>query len=345
MINYEELNNEIKNGKFHNCYIFCGMDEKLIKDSVKAIIKKALNQDFIDLNYAKMDGNNVEFHTIMNACETMPFMDNKRIVQVFRANFLSDSKIKNSSSETDEVIFNKLNKYLDNLPEYSILIFYYVYQNDREKLSKKVKKLQNKCCIVEFNKLKGMNLERKIKLIFDEQGKDIGKAELNLFSSMVDNNLEVVYGEVDKLCAYTLNRDIRREDILATLPRKSDNDIFDLVDFISQKKAEKALEILNELLFRGEKCTSIIAMIERQFKLLLLLKLGLDNGKNKDILAKELFLHPYICEKMIGQSRKFQVKGIEKAIKYCLETEKMLKSSSTDDKTEMELLIINTLTA
>ena len=345
MISYEELLNDIKKNKYANCYVFCGMDEKLIKESVNAIIDNALNKDFLELNYAKFDGNNIDFDTIMNACETMPFMDSKKVVQIFRANFLSDNKIKNSSSEAEDVTFNKLNKYLDNLPEHCILILYYVYQNDREKLSTKVKKIQNKACVGEFNKLKGMNLERKIKLIFDEKGKDIGKTELGLFCSLVDNNLEVVYGEIEKLCAYTLGRDIKKEDIIALLPRKNDNDIFDLVDFISQKKAEKALDILNELLFRGEKCTSIIAMIERQFKLILMIKLGLDNGKNKDILSKELRLHPYICEKMIAQSRKFQIKGLQKAIMNCLETERVLKSSSTDDKTEMELLIISTLTA
>ena len=345
MISYEELLNDIKKDKFANCYIFCGMDEKLIKESVNAIINNALNKDFLELNYAKFDGNNIDFDTIMNACETMPFMDSRKVVQVFRANFLSDNKIKNSSPEAEDATFSKLNKYMDNLPDHCILIMYYVYQNDREKLSSKVKKLQNKVCVGEFNKLKGINLEKKIKLIFDEKGKDIGKAELGLFCSLVDNNLEVVYAEIEKLSAYTLGRDIKKEDVVCLLPRKNDNDIFDLVDFISQKKAEKALDILNELLFRGEKCTSILAMIERQFKLILQLKLGLGNGKNKDTLAKELRLHPYICEKMITQSRKFEIKGLQKAIRNCLETEKTLKSSSVDNKTEMELLVISTLNA
>ncbi len=89
----------------------------------------------------------------------------------------------------------------------------------------------------------------------------------------------------------------------------------------------------------------ILSMIERQFKLILLIKLGLENGKSKDTLSSELKLHPYICEKMITQSRKFTIKGLEKALMSCLNTEKTLKSSSFDDKTEMELLIISTLTA
>lgn len=345
MIGYEELQNELKKSIIHNCYVFCGMEEGLIKESVKSICDKAINGDFFDLNYAKFDGTNVDFETILNACETMPFMNDKKVVVIYRANFLSDNKNKASGADSDEGIFKSLSKYVDNLPPHCVLIMYYVYGGDREKISNKVKKLGQKVCVGEFNKLKGMILEKKVKILFDEIGKDIGKAELSLFCSIVDNNIEVVIGEIEKLCAYTLGREIRKEDIISLLPRKSDNDIFDLVDYISQKKAEKALGILNELIFRGEKSTVVLSMIERQFKLIFLIKLGLDSGKTKDILSSELRLHPYICEKMIMQSRKFTIKGLQKALMSCLETEKTLKSSSFDDKTEMELLIINTLTA
>jgi len=345
LIGYDELKNELKKSIIHNCYIFCGMEEQLIKESVKSICNKTISGDFFDLNYAKFDGANVEFDTILNACETMPFMNDKKVVVIYRANFLSDNKNKSSGGDSDEGIFKSLSKYIDNLPPHCILIMYYVYQGNREKMSGKVKKLQHKTCVGEFNKLKGMMLEKKIKVTFDEMGKNIGRAELSLFCSLVDNNIEVATGEIEKLCAYTLGREIKKEDVILLLPRKSDNDIFDLVDFIAQKKAEKALGILNELIFRGEKSTAVLSMIERQFKLIFLIKIGLEDGKTKDNLSTELRLHPYICEKMIMQSRKFTIKGLQKALMSCLETEKTLKSSSFDEKTEMELLIINTLRA
>ena len=60
-------------------------------------------------------------------------------------------------------------------------------------------------------------------------------------------------------------------------------------------------QILNELIFRGEKSTVVLSMIERQFKLIFLIKLGLEDGKSKESLSSELRLHPYICEKMIMQ--------------------------------------------
>lgn len=345
MISLNDLENELKKNIIHNCYVFCGIDELLIKESVKLISDKVVNKDFFDLNFIKYDGNRVDFDAIMNACETMPFMGEKKVVLVYRADFLSDNKNKANDSNSSDNIYKNISNYIDNIPEHCVLIMYYIYQGDREKVSNKVKKLQQKSCVGEFSKLKGVALEKKVKGIFNLLGKDIGKTELLLFCANVENNLEVIYNEAEKLSAYTLGREIKKEDILISLPRKSENDIFNLVDFISQKKAEKALDILNELLYRGEKNILILSMIQRQFKLILLIKLGLKNGKTKEILSSELNLHPYICEKMMQQSKNFTEKSIKKILNICIETEKTLKSSTVDNKTELELLIISALKA
>jgi len=45
---------------------------------------------------------------------------------------------------------------------------------------------------------------------------------------------------------------------------------------------------------------------------------------------------------MVKQSKKFTINQLKKAVELCLNTEKRIKSSSIDEKTEMELLIINT---
>ena len=60
-------------------------------------------------------------------------------------------------------------------------------------------------------------------------------------------------------------------------------------------------------------------------------------------MASELRLHPYVCEKMISQSNKFTIKRLKRNIELCLETEKVLKSTSTDDKINIEVFMIKTV--
>lgn len=337
MQQYSELERDIQKNKFHNCYVFCGSDEVLIKETVNSIVSRNVEETFKDLNYVQFDGVTTDAFNIVNTCETIPFMSSKKVVVVYRANFLGESEDKELKKKLQVI-----REYIDNPADHCILIMYYVFENDREKISEKVKKLDKKTCAVKFDKLKGEALEKKVKSLFQDKGKNIGKFELKLFCEGLENNMNIIKNEAEKLCMYTWEREITKEDILKLLPPKTDNDIFHLVDSLSSKKIEKALDILNELIFKGEKIPYILYMIERQFNILLQIKLGLEEGKDKDQLARELRLNTYICSKMITQSKKFTMKGLKQTIDLCLKTEGILKSSSLNSKTEMELLIINT---
>lgn len=340
MIEFTEFEEKIKKGEVKNSYVFCGIDEGLMQENIKNLVNKLVDNTFRELNYVQFDGSTVDMEVAINTCETIPIMSDKKVVVIYRAKFLGEGE-----DREDNKKFEKLIKYLDNVPNYCVLIVYYVFDNNREKPSNKIKKLDRKTSVVKFDKLKGAALEKKVKSLFEQRGINIGKIELKLFCEGLENNMNIISNEIDKLYSYTLGREITKNDVLAMLPPKSDNDIFDLVDCISQKKPEKAMDILNELIFKGEKATYILYMIERQFNILFNLKLGSEAGKSKDMLSKELKLNPYICEKMITQSKRFSVKQLINALECCLNTEETLKSSSASGKTEMELLIVNTIAA
>ena len=103
MINYEVYEQEIEKGKIKNGYGFCGLDEELIKDGINLITKREMSEELKDLNLIRIDGMNTTFDYIMNACETMPFMGDKKVVIVYRANFLQDK-----SDSTGTKIYNDI---------------------------------------------------------------------------------------------------------------------------------------------------------------------------------------------------------------------------------------------
>ncbi len=339
MIDVSTLNDKFKKNEYSNCYVFCGSDEQSIKETIKTIIDKNISKDFFDFNYVQLDGSTVDMNTIVNACETLPFMSDKKVIIIYRANFLKDKMDKGSEKLSKEVI-----DYIKTLPKECILIMYYIFENDREKESYKLKKINNTACVVKFLKLKGAMLQKKVEEIFRKKGKGIAKTELSLFCSNVENNMDIIENEVEKLYCYTYGREITAKDITELTSLKSDNDIFNLVDYISEKKPQKSIDILNELVFKGESITTILRMIQRQFKLIFDIKLEAERGKRKEELAKELRLHPYICEKMMVQSKKFTIDQLKNSMELCLNTEKLLKSSTVNSKMEMELLIIRTAT-
>lgn len=373
MIDFIEFEQNIKKGKIENCYVFCGLDEDIIKDSIKLIINKVVNKDFIDFNYMQFDGSTVNSEAIINCCETMPFMSDKKVVVVYRASFLGEGKIKkvviNSKaseesiesqnfSEEGEVIedyqsqviediklskdtYKDISEYIKNLPVYCVLILYYVFNNKREKISGKIRKLDKKICLVSAGKPRRDSIEKKAKHLFEERGKEIDNAMLKLFCREIEDKLNIMVNEVEKLCSYTMGRKITKEDIMVMIPAETDNDIFDFVDALGDKNVGKAIDILNELTYKGQKVPIILRMVERQFNLLFKLRIGSENGKSKELLALEFKLHPYVCGKMIEQTRKFTLESLKKALELCLNVEETLKSSSTNPIIEMELLIVN----
>ncbi|NMM61962.1 DNA polymerase III subunit delta [Clostridium sp. P21] len=339
MIDIFTFNENIKKNIIDNCYLFCGIDEQLMKDGINSIINKVIDKNFMDLNYVKFDGSLLEsFDPVINACETLPFMSDKKVVLVYRANFFQDDK--NDSN------LKKVYEYIPKLPNSCILIFYDVFKSKRDKPGKNIYKLDKKLCVVKADKIKGQQLETKIKGFFEAKGKQIGKVELRAFSSLMnENNLSIIENEIEKLCCYTCNESISKEDIKELFLKNNDDDIFDLINPISQKNVKESVEVLNELIYRGEKIPYILNMIERQFNRLFRVRLLLENKKSKQDIMKELNIRSdYACDIIIGQSKRFTLKQLKRALQLCLDAEQKIKSSTINQKTEIELLIINTIT-
>ena len=340
MIDIAKLEEQIKKGEFHNCYIFCGYDEELIKEKINLIVNKNIDKNFMDLNCIKFDGHKLDnFDGVINASETLPFMSNKKVVLIYRASFLEDSE-----DAVKKSIYNNFEDYVKNVPSSCILILYYVFKDKREKPSKRLYKLDKTSCVVKMDKIYGRNLEGKVKEIFEKRGRNIGNAELKLFCSNLPSDLGIVENEVEKLCCYAMNRNITKDDILELYPKKKDNDIFDLVDYMGDKKLKETIDVVNELMFKGQEEVYILYMIERQLKLLYKIKHSIDNGKSRSTLGTELKLPPFIVDKLVMQSKKFTERQLKEVIKICLNSEQLIKSSTIDKRVELELLIINTIT-
>lgn len=339
MISFDELEKELKKGALENSYIFCGLDEELIKEGVTEIVKKIIVPGFEDLNYIKLDGMTTTFYDIMNACETMPFMGEKKVVLVYRANFLKDK-----SDNENSKIYGEISKYLKDVPPHTILIMYYLFNDKRDtpKKNKKLVALSKISKVIHCDKLKKDRYYKKVDEVFKSKGKSIGKVELRYFSEKVQNNFDIIKREAEKLIAYTNGREITKLDIDKLIQNKSEDDIFDLIDFISQRNVERALDLMDELLFKADQHMLIIVNVENHFKRLYEIKILVSKGKRVDEIATKLRLPAFIAEKLMRQASKFSVKQLQEFMKICLETEREIKSSSVDKQVEMELMLFKT---
>lgn len=333
-ITIEAMDEKIKKGEINGSYILYGIDEKQIKEVIDKIEKKFIDTSMRDLNSMKIDGVDFNIDSIINTCESIPFISEKKLVVLYRAELLRIKKGEKQSNNYKELI-----AYMKDMPPHTIFIAYYVFEDKREKNST-LDSLKGNITVVKVEELKGDRLYKKIGDIFSKRGKDIGKVELKFFSDSVDNDLNIIENEVEKLISYTEGREIKKEDITALLPTKKDDDIFDLVESMSTSKTQKALQIANELMFKGEKETRILSMIERQFDLLLKAIVSIKHKKSNDEFAKEYGLHPYVAKNLMIQSAKFSEKSVKECLIICGSGEKNMKSTGGDNRLELEMIII-----
>jgi DNA polymerase-3 subunit delta len=341
VINYEVYEKEIEKGNFKNGYIFCGLDEELIKDGISLIIEKEVPEELAELNLIKIDGMNTSFDGIMNACETMPFIGGKKVVIVYRASFLQEK-----SDSTGTKIYNDLKKYVSDLPPYTVLIMYYLLNDKRERPNKnrKLSTMEKSLSVVHCDKLKKDKYFKKVSDIFKEKGKTIGRVELIYFCEKVQNNFNIIKREIDKLVSYCEGREIKKEDIDLLILNSNEEDIFDMVELIAIKKVDRAIDIMKEILYKSDQHMLIISAIQKHFLRLYEIKIKVMNGKRVEDIVSDYKLPQFVCEKLMGQASKFTKRQLVELIKLCVGTETKLKSTGTDKTMEMEFLLINTLT-
>ena len=115
-----------------------------------------------------------------------------------------------------------------------------------------------------------------------------------------------------------------------------------MVEYISTRKVERALDLLDDLLFKADQHMLIITSIENHFKRLYEIKVYMSKGKKADFFMSKFRLPQFVCEKLMNQSTKFSLKQLQGIMKVCVDTENKIKSSSVDKQTEMELMLFKT---
>lgn len=336
-LNYNSLISDIECGRIKKLYLFYGPENMLISDAISRIKGRLLSPQLESLNFVKLDGSSIDYDTLINACETLPFMDERKIVEVEGCPFFKAQK--NERGGSDDIGMGDIIEYLGRIPDTTVLILLTGGEIDkRRKIYNAVKKNGD---IVEFGLLKGRELVSYIAGVFKRSGKSISQADALYLSERISGNLENVQNEINRLLAYAEGKtQITRQDIDTVVRKSLEMNIFQLVDSVVQKSPGSALVILNELLLDGEPIPVILTMIARQYRLLLNARLLSNKGYSRAEISKKLSLSPYIASKIIQLSGKYSEEQIEYRLKRCLDTDISIKTGTMDQRTAIEMLIV-----
>ena len=111
----KELKKQWKEHQFHKCYLFYGTETYLMKNYEEALVQALLPPGTESMNSDILEGKKATAATIMDAAETLPFLNDKRLVLIRNSEFFH----RNGRKEEGE----RLVEFLKDSPESTCILF------------------------------------------------------------------------------------------------------------------------------------------------------------------------------------------------------------------------------
>ncbi|MEG0641442.1 MAG: DNA polymerase III subunit delta [Clostridium sp.] len=332
------LNNllqQVNTNKLGNFVVMHGNDkEKILKceATIKGIVK-----NLVELNFIEIEGNNITFDIIENACETVPVMEEIKVVHVKSPCFIRDNLDSPAKATLKEII-----DYAKNIPKYTILLI--SHKDIIEKSNQILKTAVNIGTLVEIKiPLYGKELTSWVEMYIKEKGKTINKSDAYYLSNEMSTSTDNIEMELEKLVCYIgESQTITKKDIDDIIYKTPDSNIFKMSEYMYKRDARGAIEILDTIFLQGEQYPRIMFMITRQFRILYSVKLLIDEGKESSYIISTLKLHDFVYKGILKIISSWESKEIKLVLEDALDTDYNIKNGKISPELGLELLILRT---
>ncbi|MFA4942549.1 MAG: DNA polymerase III subunit delta [Patescibacteria group bacterium] len=191
--------------------------------------------------------------------------------------------------------------------------------------------------IQEFKSLTSNELASWIKSEVENRGGTINYEAISELINHSNNDLWQLNNEIEKLINY--KTEIKASDVKEICFKAIDDNIFALTDALGNKNKSLTLKILEDQYRLAAADEYILAMLLRQFKIILQLKVALENGENPKTIGPSLGLHPYVAQKSASQTQYFSVTQLKEIINNLTNLDYLNKTGQIDFRTGLNLLI------
>ena len=290
------------------------------------------------LNTTVVEGGEASVSEILGAVEAYPFLADCRVVL---ARGLLSHLTRKGAGETGKKGIELLASALPDLPAWSRLIFV-----ERSKLAEThpILKLaadpKGRGAVRRFDPLKDSS-SWIVKRAAHYDGK-IETEAAHALSAVTGGDLRLADNELYKLIAYARGRAVTEADVRQLTPYLAEAVVFDMVDALAEGRSERAARLAHRLLDQNEDLFGLLAMITRQFRMLLLVRDYLDEGGRSDETSVAEVVgskSTFVARKLLGQVRYFEFDELAKIYTALYTTDVRIKTGEVQPELALDLLI------
>jgi len=320
--------------------VLIGEDDFSIRQSLEEIKKTIGDQTVLAANTTVLDGQ-VTMDRLQNACETVPFLAEKRLVIVegLLSRFESGGKTgrrKTTKANGVQEECQAIADYVGRIPDFTELVLIDGKISNNNLLFPKLAAVTR---IRTFPPLNRDDLRRWILKRVNDGGGSISSKAIDLLVMLVGSNLWVMAGEVDKLVLFVGGRRIEDSDVRAMVGSAQEASVFAMVDAILEFRIGVAEEYLQALLKQGAAPAFILVMLSRQLRMMVRVKEMRGQKKTRKEIQTSLGLtSDFVLRKVWEQTERYSLPRLKQVYHKLLETDLAIKTGKYNGDLALDIL-------
>lgn len=322
------LGKTIRENDIDSLYYFYGHDTAALESFTKRLVNKLCPADAQVMNFHKLDGKNLDFPMLTDACEALPFMAERVVVTINDLNIDAVTK-----DDLDD-----LKKILDSLGETTTVIIYAtgvdLFKN-KKYLTDKNKRFADFCekhgTVCNFEYKRASDLGKSISTYLAKSGCTITKSNAEYLANLCLCDTAFISKELEKLSAYAEGREVTREDIDLLCIRRIESDGYSLAINILRGNAAMVFTRLRELDVQNYEPYAIIGIIGFSLADIYRAKLARSSVRSVADVAKDFSYaknREFAVKNAYSECGNISAERIRKTLEILSETDLMLKTRS-----------------
>ncbi|MBD5289114.1 MAG: DNA polymerase III subunit delta [Bacteroides sp.] len=234
---YRDIIKSICKGKLAPVYLLSGPEPYYLDLITDCLERNVVEDDAKDFDQAIFYGADSNAENVMTSARQIPLLSPRRLVILKEAQSMQNAKNQ----------LARLESYCDKPNPAAVLVI--IYKGDSFPTSSKLVKSVAKAGGIIFSspKIKEYELKGPIRDYLDEKGVGMDDDAMELLISFIGNNLNKLFGEIDKLIlsGEGVSNRINRNAIIENIGLNKDFNVFELRKALSTKNYGKAIQIVD----------------------------------------------------------------------------------------------------
>jgi len=321
-----EIQKHCKLKKFSPVYFLAGEDSFSITEAAENLekaITPLLTSEFDKQIYF---GSSSSINEVLDFAQSFPFGEGKKFILVKEFEKMKEEKQ------------SALERYLKDPPDFSVLVFLF---NASVKNFEKgfLKVFAEHDFIFEAKVMKEISLVNWIIRFVELYKKHISKIDAEFLLDLVGENRSLLEMQLEKIISSLGEKnEITFEDIQTNVVSTKEYSIFNLQDAIGAKQKAEAVKIAFGLLEK-EGIILLLAMLNKYFTSLMQIPEMLEQKLPEQMIARIVGTHPFYLKNFFAARKHFSDAKLLEISKVLFDSDVAVKSTSTDHKTILLLLL------